>query len=230
VGQQILTRPAVAAFWAERLGCPAGAFDAAGLTLVPHPSPQRFYALAAGAAVVVAAPESLHARARAVADPQSLVTPEVLRALLPGAVLVGPAVLAYLHRALDAPEGLERLDAADDARLLALRARVAAEEWQHANLAAAEPPLFAHVRGGAVVAASGFQRLAGRVAHIGVLTDPEQRGRGLGRAVVRATAAQALALGLLPQYQTLVANSPALRIAQSLGFERFATSLSARMA
>lgn len=183
----------------------------------------------ADAAVVALAPETLHARLRTVTDPRALVTPDGLRALLPSeARLIGPARIAYLHGALAAPDGVERLGSASDPRLRALREHASAEAWRHANLEAAEPPLFGCALAGEVAAAAGFERLAERVAHIGVLTDPRHRSRGLGRSVVQAAAAHALELGLLPQYQTLASNAPALRIAESLGFEPFATTLTAR--
>jgi GNAT superfamily N-acetyltransferase len=218
-----------AELWAERLGCARAAFERPGLTLVRHPEPRAFYALAAGSAVVVAAPESLHARLRGVPDPGGLVTREGASRVLPGeAAFVGPARLAYLERALEPPEGVVELPAARDAALAQLRAAVSDEEWRHANLEAAEPPLFACAHDGSLAAASGFQRLLGRVAHVGVVTDPRARGRGLGRRVVQAAAARACGLGLLVQYQTLAANAPALRIAESLGFVPFATTLSAR--
>jgi RimJ/RimL family protein N-acetyltransferase len=225
-----LADSAAAAFWAERLGCAQSAFESPGLTVVAHPLPGRLYAMCVGEAVVVAAPESLRERVRAVARPAALVTPEGLRPLLPeGALLVGPARIAYLHRPLAAPEGVARIDSVADARLARLRARVTAEEWQHANLDAAEVPIFACLEAGEVAAAAGFERVGGRVAHIGVLSDPRLRGRGLGRRAVQAAAAHAFAAGLMTQYQTLASNTPALRIADSLGFELFAVTLAARL-
>lgn len=205
------------------------AFERPGLTLVRHPEPAAVYAVAAGEGVVVAAPESLHARLRAVVEPRVLVTRAGLSPLIPeGARLVGPARIAYFHEAsLEAP-GLERLESRNDPRLHALRESVTAEEWRHANLEAAELPLFAVADGGELAAVSGFERLAGRVAHIGVLAHPSHRGRNRGLAVVCGATARALELGLLPQYQTLAANVPALRIAERLAFEPFATTLSAR--
>jgi GNAT superfamily N-acetyltransferase len=225
-----MKHPSVAAFWAERLGCPVSAFEQPGLTLVPHPLRDRVFVLASGAAVVVAAAEALHARLRAATEAHALVTPEVLRPLMPsGARLIGPARIAYLHGALSAPDGITRLGSASDPRLRTLREHATSEEWEHANLEAAEPPLFACPAGEEIAAASGFERLATRVAHLGVVTDPRHRGRGLGRAAVQAAAVHALELGLLPQYQTLASNAAALRIAESLGFEPFAITLAARL-
>jgi GNAT superfamily N-acetyltransferase len=187
------------------------------------------YVFATATSVVVAAPESLYPSLRAVSDPRALIAPETLRALLPAdATLVGPARIAYLHRAVAAPAGVVTLASPADPRLASLRGAVTPENWRHANLEAAEPPLFGREVDGQVASAAGFERLLDRVAHIGVVTVPNQRGRGLGRAVVQAAAARALELGLLPQYQTLASNAPALRIAESLGFEPFAVTLAAR--
>ncbi len=223
--------PAVAAFWAERLGCPVSAFERPGLTLVPHPRRDAVYVLAAGDAVVAAAPEALRARLRAVPEPVALLAPDTLSALLPpGTKLVGPARIAYLHGALTSSSGVERLGSASDPRLRELRANITAQDWQYANLEAAEPPLFGSSTGGRIAAAAGFERLLERVAHIGVVTDSRHRSLGLGRRVVQAAAAHALEVGLLPQYQTLASNAPALRIAESLGFEPFAITLAARFA
>jgi RimJ/RimL family protein N-acetyltransferase len=217
------------AFWAERLGCPVSALERVGLTLVPHPAGEAVYAFAVGGAVVVAAPESLHARLRAVSEPLALVTPEALLPLLPRDTrVVGPARIAYFHGETLAAPGVTRIESRDDPRLHALRESVTAEEWRHANLEAAELPLFAVEDTGELAAAAGFERLRGRVAHVGVLTRPSHRGRNLGLAVVRGATAHALGLALIPQYQTLAANTPALRIAERLGFEPFATTLSAR--
>jgi RimJ/RimL family protein N-acetyltransferase len=214
-------------FWAERLGCDPSVFDRPRLTLLPPPRTSSLFAVSARDALVVSAPLELHGRLRAVAEPRALVSPSGLLLLLPaGARLVGPARIAYLHREVSLPEGVIALDSAEDPRLEALRAAVTSEEWRHANLAASEPPLFACAVGGALAAACGYERLLGRVAHLGVLAHPAQRGRGLARRAVQAAAATAWARGLLPQYQTLAANAPALALAESLGFEPFATTLS----
>jgi GNAT superfamily N-acetyltransferase len=218
-----------AEFWAERLGCAPADFQRPGLSLVRHGEPRAFYALASGAAVVVAAPESLFASLRGVTSPGELVSRDAAARVLPASVaFVGPARLAYLAHELPSPEGVVPVASALDPSLAALRRALTAEEWRHANLEAAEPPLFACLDGGCVAAAAGFQRLLGRVAHVGVVTDPRARRRGLGRRVVQAASARACALGLLVQYQTLAANTPALRIAESLGFVPFASTLAAR--
>jgi predicted GNAT family acetyltransferase len=70
---------------------------------------------------------------------------------------------------------------------------------------------------------------AARIAHIAVVTHPSHRGRGYGKAAVAHLAARAIAEGLLPQYRTLDSNQPSLRIAEALGFQRYATSVAVRL-
>jgi len=128
-----------AEFWAERLGCAASDFARCGLTLLRHPEPRAVFALAAGDAIVVAAPESLHERLNAAREPAELVTRDALaRVVPPDPAFVGPARIAYLERRVAAPADVVELPSAQ--ALDALRAAVTAEEWRHANLEAAEPP------------------------------------------------------------------------------------------
>jgi GNAT superfamily N-acetyltransferase len=216
------------AFWAQRLGCAERAFAVPGPALVPHPRGNSLYAFATASSLVVMAPPALHAAIRGLENPRALVTPEGARALgRPIGRLVGPARIAYLHRDVSHAAEAILLDSARDPRLQRLREAVTAEEWQHANLDAAEPPLFAVEQGGAIAAAAGWERLLDAVAHIGVLAHRAWRGQGRARRAVQAAAAAAQARGLLPQYQTLASNAPALAIAAALGFEPFATTLSA---
>ena len=67
------------------------------------------------------------------------------------------------------------------------------------------------------------------IAHISVVTHPAYRGRGYGRGVVAHLAATALQAGLIPQYRTLDSNTGSIRIAEALGFERYATSVAVRL-
>lgn len=79
-----------------------------------------------------------------------------------------------------------------------------------------------------VVAAAGYRVRPRRTAHIGVLTAPQARGRGLARVTGSAAVAHALAVGLLPQWR---ARPPASRrVAVMLGFEELGSQLSIEIA
>lgn len=216
-------------YWAVRLGCARGALVLPGLTVVPQPEERALFALLSGESLVVMAPERLHEPLLELPQPSTLVTPEGLAPLVPdGARLIGPASVAYLEEELVQPDGVVELESLADPRLEELRRAVTPDEWRHANLEKAEPPLFGIEHQGRLGAAAGFERVQDRVAHIGVLSDPRSRERGFGRLVTQAVGARALALQLLPQYQTLLSNAGALRIGKQLGFAQFAVTLAAR--
>jgi len=225
---QAATRRRAEAFWAGRLQCPAAWLREPRAHVARNPEPEALFVVAAGEAVVVLAPPELHDRLAPLA-PAELLDEKVLAAWLPaGTRFVGPAFVGYAE-SLPEPAGpVVALEAAEARRLSPLREALPPREWQHANLERARPPWHGAETGGAVVAAAGPQVLGDEVAHLGVATHPAHRGRGLARRVVAAAGAAALAAGLLPQYQTLLANRAALRAGESLGFERFAVTLSAR--
>lgn len=215
-------------FWAERLGCKPDAFRAPGLTLLAR-ADEAVFVVASARGVVAAAPGALHAALAEVADPRALTEWDVLRARVPpGARTVGAAWIGYTDRAAGSMAGVRALASARDPALAPLRTAVTADEWRHANLDTSEPPLFGVGDGAEVSSAAGYQVLLERVAHLGVVTHPAHRGRGEGRRAVAAALAGALERGLLPQYQTLMANLPARRIGEALGFAHFATTLGAR--
>lgn len=59
------------------------------------------------------------------------------------------------------------------------------------------------------------------IADLGVITLPQFRGQGLGRATVRAISAAALARGYEPQYRCDLDNAPSAGLARAAGFARF---------
>jgi GNAT superfamily N-acetyltransferase len=72
--------------------------------------------------------------------------------------------------------------------------------------------------GDSVVAAAGAQVWAGALAHVGVLTRPDRRRRGLGAAVAAAVVRDALAAGLVAQWRARAELTASRRLAGSLGF------------
>ena len=81
-----------------------------------------------------------------------------------------------------------------------------------------------------MVAAARCRPGWGETAHVGVVTHPDHRGRGYGRAVVSATTAQALADGFIVLYQTALVNRPSVALATGLGYREYATHLAVRLA
>jgi GNAT superfamily N-acetyltransferase len=211
-------------FWSERLACPIALLRTPGVHLRARPDAGSLFVVQVEGCSVVVAPVDLHA-ALAAFDAGPLGNPKALQGIVPrGARFVGPAFVGYGAGFPAASTEVERVPGARSPAVARLRGALTAEEWEHANLEAAGE-LFTISAEGSVVAACGFATLLRKVAHLGVATHPDHRGRGLGRRVVSAAASAALARGLLPQYQTLFANRAALAVGEALGFERFATTL-----
>jgi GNAT superfamily N-acetyltransferase len=219
-------------FWAARLGCPEGWLHE-GVHVLPLEQQPGVYVVATDSAVVVSsAPACAADLDRVVRErPDHLLEPGTLRDLL-GVSLdrtIGPAWVGYTTAPARAPLAVgQRLDRPGPRDLADLHTEVSDEEWQHAGAASwsASVGLFS-ARG--LLAAAGYQVQEATVAHIGVVTRRTQRAAGCGRRVVSAIASEAVATGLIPQYQTLEANAPSLRVGAVLGFERYARTLAARL-
>jgi predicted GNAT family acetyltransferase len=80
-----------------------------------------------------------------------------------------------------------------------------------------------------LVAVAGYTVWGDVIAHIAVITHPQYRGQGYGRAVVSRLTEEVLRQGLVPQYRTLEANQPSMAIARTLGFAYYATTVAVRL-
>jgi GNAT superfamily N-acetyltransferase len=166
--------------------------------------------------------------------------PHRLRAVLPLSELLGPAALAYLedpappgaagHRAIPAHPGEAEPPGAvvevprDDPGLAAFLAAVPPDDAGESGLAELTSAAFVTGHEGEVTAAAGWRLWPTGVAHLGVLTDPAHRGRGLARAVAARATADALAAGLLPQWRARPLASR--RVARALGFRELGSQFS----
>jgi GNAT superfamily N-acetyltransferase len=73
---------------------------------------------------------------------------------------------------------------------------------------------------GAPIAVAGYEVWSGTVAQLGVLVDPLQRGRGVGRRVANLAIDDARSRGLIPQWRVRVDNASSVSLAEQLGFTR----------
>jgi GNAT superfamily N-acetyltransferase len=87
----------------------------------------------------------------------------------------------------------------------------------------------AYLQNGRVAAQSGYRPRNDHAGDACVLTHPGYRGRGCGTAVVSMTVELALAAGKLLLYQTLESNTAAVKLAQRLGYERYAQHVAVRL-
>lgn len=154
--------------------------------------------------------------------PMSLVEEATMTRLVGGIErTLGPAVLGYLDadrfRPQD-PTGLIAIDG-DDPGVRVLAERSGPEDAAESDVRVWSSPVWVLAEGDAVIAAAGFEIWADAVGHLGVLTDPAYRNRGLGRRVAGAAVAAALQRGLVPQWRARSDGAASRRVAQALGFE-----------
>jgi hypothetical protein len=154
--------------------------------------------------------------------------PDRLRAVAPVVEVLGPAGLAYLDERdfRPAEPAVEKIPG-DHADLAALLASAAADEVEECGLSGITSVAFVVRQGMQVVAAAGYRRWPGQVAHLCVLTAPEWRGRGLARVVASAATAESLSEQLLPQWRARPEASR--RVAGALGFRPLGDQLSVRV-
>jgi GNAT superfamily N-acetyltransferase len=145
--------------------------------------------------------------------------------------IIGPAFIGYAETMMhpDPAHAVRSLAADDTSALEALQAACDSTEWQHGGSS------IEHVCSGAFVegqlaALAGYEVWGGTIAQICIVTHPERRGKGYARSAVAHVARRAFDAGLLPQYRTLEANGPSMRVAESLGFEEYAVSVALRFA
>ena len=149
---------------------------------------------------------------------------------MPPEGLIGPAFIGYLDAGSYAggeEEGARLLDDSDAGAIAELRAACEPLAWEHGGPDDAVVAVGAF-RGAALASVASYEIWSGRIAHIGIVTHPAHRGRGAGKAAVRATTRIALERGLIAQYRTLCANAPSMGIARALGFARYAVTISIR--
>lgn len=229
----------VNAYWAEYFGCAPATLFSGSAQIIPHgPGLADYAGIYAhfrggeddGRAVISLPPERLDAlRALLPAGPA---TPASLSAafLAHSTAIIGPAYLGYAEAVAAPAHSARVLDAADAAAVRELESACDGTEWEHGGSAPLDGcPLSGVFVSGRLAALAGYEVWGGSIAHISIITHPGFRGRGLGRSAVARLAARALSAGLVPQYRTLGSNLASVRVAESLGFCRYATSLAIRL-
>lgn len=222
-------------YWAAHFGESGEHLISEPFRLVTHRGELEGYhgvfALFREGSVVVSLPPERADPLRALLSLPPLVdSPErLIDALAPVATrIVGPAWIGYATE-VPLPMPPARALSADDQEALAcLREGCTPIDWDHGGSSLDQPCSGVFVDG-RLAALAGYEIWGGTIAHIAVVSHPDLRGRGYGRGAVAHLAARALTTGLLPQYRTLDANIPSVRVAETLGFHRFATSVAVRL-
>ncbi|WP_439028101.1 GNAT family N-acetyltransferase [Haloarchaeobius sp. DT45] len=218
-------------YWTTQLGVPEDAFETDGVT-VGHSDEDGVGLFSRGDSLVVGAPASLvddlQARTGELERLDST-DPDALRewgeSVTDVSEVLGPAFYGYTDASNFQPVESDArvLTEADESAFECFRDAVSASDWDAGGLAFDLGTTVGLFREGRLVAVSGYGTWDDRIAHIAVVTHPEYRDSGNGRAVVSRATERALDAGLVPQYRTLDAWPWSVALAEGLGFERFAT-------
>jgi GNAT superfamily N-acetyltransferase len=232
---------AVVAFWAAHLGCsevqltqPSTSVVHNGPDLANYRGVTVFFR---PPACVLAVPADWYepvASRIGRRPPAEVFDVMLLRQVFGAAVdqVIGPAWLGYADAGDFRPVptmGTRLLGDQDLAALERLAAACGPVAWEHSGIDPARPPVFGCFDGEVLAAAGMLERWGDRLLQVGIVTHPDYRGRGYGKAVVSAMTAHGLTTGGVVQYRTLQANLPSVGIAQALGFQRFAQTLAVRL-
>lgn len=144
---------------------------------------------------------------------------EISRRHAEGARSLGAAQLLYAEEppVLDAAQ--RGAVSFDPAHVQAVLAASPADDVQAAGIADAPwRAALVHEDTATVLGAAGRELWAGMLAHLGILTVPDQRRSGVGRALAAVEAEEAFTEGLIPQWRARTESIGSLRIAAALGF------------
>ena len=79
------------------------------------------------------------------------------------------------------------------------------------------------------MATSGYVVMGSVLAYIGVIAHPAHRGKGFAKMVVSSAVAEAFRHDLVAQLRTTQANESAVALAQSLGFQHYASTYDVKL-
>jgi GNAT superfamily N-acetyltransferase len=138
--------------------------------------------------------------------------------------LLGPCPLGYCDARTFRRDAVatqcRQLIPSDHAEVDDLARACGAEAWEHGGVdLPTQPAVFGYFEGGRLVAAASYEIWGSAIAHVGVATAPDWRGRGLGKIVATAATADALERGLVPQWRTLASNVASVSVGRAIGYQ-----------
>lgn len=219
-------------YWAGHFGCPPEGWFEEPYRIVLHGGELTGYpgvfGLFRNGRAIISVPAG-RADLAGILSPGNSGSPMALATTLtsPATTTIGPAFTGYATSIPDSPRTARALTPEDSSALEVLEESCLPIEWEHGGSEAGQP-LSGVFAGGRLAALAGYEVWGGTIAHIAIVTHPDFRGQGFGRAAVAHLAHRALAAGLLPQYRTLEANGASIGIATALGFRLYATSMAVR--
>ena len=144
--------------------------------------------------------------------------------------IIGPAYQGYITSADFRPKhdgSVQVIRKEDISALKRLAQACSTDGWDDASVDFDNPNLFILPSGPEILAVASVTE-SDESSMIGLISHPAYRGQGMGKAVASAATQFALSQKLPVRYQTLIANTGSLRVAESLGFKEFGRSIAVR--
>jgi len=237
LAHRIMNSPRVDQYWSETFGVSPDELLRAGMCVVPHSRKlsgrNASWVFVHGDACVVSVPPQLidDVREKAAIIPiEKIMSADSIRALFGDSVhhTIGPAYQGYAEaedfHPIPSPH-VRKLSTSDRPLLQVLVDGCDPKEWRDSGINVNDENLFGYFLSGSIVAVAGIIPWASYAANPSVVTHPDYRKKGYGKAVVSAAMQHILDQGSVVLYQTLLANVPAVRIAESLGCKPYAKSM-----
>ena len=131
---------------------------------------------------------------------------------------IGSALLLYAETELNEPMADQRARSAFEGQIDVILSKCLASEVEESGLSEMDTRFEEVDSKGDLIALAGYEIWNDRVAQLGVLVDPLQRGRGIGQKVARVAIEDARLKNLVPQWRARIDNVPSIRLATELGF------------
>lgn len=226
--------PRVHAYWSAFFGLSTSEFLNTEPKVVPHAGLQGYsgaWLFRHGDSFLISVPPEYVEHVRASLNDD--LTDEDFIGLFGGSAkkVIGPAYQGYLEPGEFRPSSIPArvLSADDSVALKTLEEACSPDDWSHGGMDTAPDPVFGTFQDGQLVAGANNEMWTPNIASPGIVTHPNFRGRGFGTAVLSAACEYGLGLGHLMLYQTLEENSGAVRAAEGIGYQKFATHLAVRL-
>jgi len=228
-------------FWAcDFFGCGMSEFRSGRDVVCPHlylTGWHGVFIMKVFGKFVVSAPKDKAERFAQIANHgHDLYDPELLRRCLKDSLgrYIGPSWIGYpandtiYHH----PEQVQILPGNDERRALVfeqLKLCCDETEWSHSGIDEASEYIAVQFLGDAIVSAASYEKWGDKIAHIGIITHPQFRNKGYAKNVLSAITGFIRRQGLIPQYRTLSANSPAVKAAVQCGYTEYASHIAVRL-
>lgn len=219
-------------YWSKTFGLSVGKFLEPGTKIVPHAgrlSGPKAWIFTHGESCLLSVPQKILTiiQERSSRIPIDQIHDEANLQAVFGDLIdstIGPSYQGYLERdgfrPFDDPH-VRRITFEEKVKLHELKESCSPEDWAESGISIDDPVLFGYFLEDRVVAAGGFIPWSKDAANPALITHPNHRGKGFGKAVASAVIEHILDQGKVVLYQTLMSNTSAVRIAEDIGCTMF---------